>query len=465
MSCKEDLHRRRISRRHAVKIAASGLTGGMLDLAAKGARAKHSTPNIIVILSDNQRWDFMGCAGHPFVKTPNMDRLAKEGVLFKNAFVTTSLCGPSRASFLTGQYAHTHGVRDNLTVWSDKNVTFLELLGRAGYDNAFIGKWHMPGKLPELRGVDLFVTFTEQKGQGKYFDCPLVVDGEVRPSRKPYITEELTDYALEFIRRPRDNPFCVYLSHKAVHHRWLPPPGLEDLYKGEHPPFPDEFNPFSFITGGSLFEGLIGMPDELYLDYARVVTSLDRQVGRVLQMVDRLGIADNTIVIFASDNGFFFGEHQLAGTGRWPYEESIRVPFIVRAPGLVSDPGRRASQMILNIDLAPSLLDLAGLPIPKSMEGISFVPLLRSASAPGRKAWLYEYEKDFPFRIPSTQAVRTEDHVYIEFQGRRGAELYDLNKDPRQMNNFAGAPEGRALMKRLKPLLRELKAGGPERHE
>jgi hypothetical protein len=141
----------------------------------------------------------MGCAGHLFVRTPHLDRLAEEGILFSNAFVTTSLCSPSRASFLTGQTARTHGVRDNLTPWNEESLTFLELLEEAGYESAFIGKWHMPGRLPRLRGVDLFVTFTLQKGQGRYFDCPLVVNGVETPSIKPYITEELTDYAIEFI--------------------------------------------------------------------------------------------------------------------------------------------------------------------------------------------------------------------------------------------------------------------------
>ena len=180
--------------------------------------AQSRLPNIVFILSDNQRWDFMGCAGHPFVETPNLDRLASEGILFSNAFVTTSLCSPSRASFLTGQYAHTHGVRDNLTPWNDENRTFFELLKEAGYESAFIGKWHMPGPLPEAqRSRSLRNSFTAQKGQGQYFDCPLVVDGVEKPSRKPYITEELTDYALDFVSKPREGPFCLVLSHKAVH--------------------------------------------------------------------------------------------------------------------------------------------------------------------------------------------------------------------------------------------------------
>ncbi len=212
-------------------------------------------PNIVFVLSDNQNWKFMSCAGHPFLDTPNMDRLAGEGVLFTNAFVTTSLCSPSRASFLTGKYAHTHGVQNNFTPWDGSNRTFLEVLEDAGYDTAFIGKWHMPGRLPTLEGVDPFITFTIQGGQGRYLNCPLIVNGEERPSRKPYITEELTDYAIEFIERERDAPFCLYLSHKAVHHRWTPPDHLADIYADKRLPFPEGFDPWITVTRGHLFEG------------------------------------------------------------------------------------------------------------------------------------------------------------------------------------------------------------------
>jgi len=427
---------------------------GCWGIAFQGvAHEQAGPPNFIFILSDNLRWDFMGCAGHPFVKTPNIDRLAGEGVLFSNAFVTTSLCSPSRASFLTGQFAHTHGVRDNLSPWNEKATTFLERLGNAGYDSAFIGKWHMPGRLPRLRGVDPFVTFTVEKGQGRYVDCPLVVNGVERPSRKPYITEELTDYALAFISKRRENPFCLYLSHKAVHHPWLPPPDLEHLYANKSPPFPREFHPLVFLTRGNLFEGLIGFPKELYRNYARVVTSMDRQIGRLLERLDHLGMAGNTVVIFTSDNGFFWGEHRRGGTGRWPYEESIRIPFIVKAPGFIDRPGQRAEQMILNIDLAPTLLEMAGVPVPDEMEGQSFLRILQSPSSPGRRAWLYEYFRDFPFRVPTTRAVRTERYMYIEFQGRRGRELYDIQNEPRQLTNRINTEEGRRVAKELEQTL------------
>jgi N-acetylglucosamine-6-sulfatase len=231
------------------------------------------------------------------------------------------------------------------------------------------------------------------------------------------------------------------------------------MYATRKPPFPPEFNPLVFITGGNLFDGLIGRPDALYRDYARVVTSLDRQIGRLLERLDELGITDSTIVVFTSDNGFFWGEHQRGGTGRWPYEESIRIPFLVRAPGFVEHPGGRANQMILNIDVAPSLLEMAGVPVPDAMEGRSFVPFLRSGSSPGRRAWLYEYHADFPFRVPSSYAVRTRDHIYIEFAGRRGRELYDLQNDPRQKNNMIHTEEGQRIARGLKAMLEDLERG------
>ena len=415
-------------------------------------------PNIVFILSDDHRWDFLSCMGHPFVETPGLDRLAEQGILFSNAFVTTSLCSPSRASFLTGQYARTHGVQNNLTHWRDENVTFLELLKKAGYDTAFIGKWHMPGRLPHLRGVDRFITFTVQAGQGSYWKCPLIVDGVEVPARKPYITEDLTDYALEYLEQKRENPFCLYLSHKAVHHEWRPPPDLVDLYAHVKPRLPRESDTWVTTTRGAIYFGTFGKLEHHYMNYARCVVALDREIGRVLDKLDELGLAENTIVVYAGDNGYFWGEHRLVDK-RWPYEESIRVPWIVRYPGVVPDPGRRAGQMVLNVDLAPTLLEAAGVEVPESMEGRSFLPVLRSPAAPGREAWLYEYFKDFPYNVPGLHAVRTDTHIYIEFEGRRPAELYDLARDPRQKQNLVGTPDGDRLQPGLNEMLEALKRG------
>ena len=450
-----------VTRRSSLKIlliVALLSLRGLAPTTCASAAPVAERPNIIFILSDDHRWDFMSCAGHPYVRTPNLDRLAREGLHFTNAFVTTSLCSPSRASFLTGQYAHTHGVRNNLTPWRDENVTFLELLKQEGYDTAFIGKWHMPGRLPKLRGVDQFVTFTVQEGQGRYWSCPLIVDGVERPSRKPYITEELTDYALAFIEKQRNRPFCLYLAHKAVHHEFSPPPDLANLYRDVKLNLPGGAVPWLTWTRGHIWAGTMGTLEGLVKDYSRVVVAMDREIGRVLAKLDELGIADDTLVVYAGDNGYFWGEHRLVDK-RWAYEESIRVPFLARFPRMVPDPGRKAPQMVLNIDLAPTLLEVAGVPMPKSMEGQSFVPVLRSGRAPGRKAWLYEYFKDFPYNVPEIRAVRTERHAYMEYGGRRAPELYDVTEDPHQTRDLMNTPEGKRLLPVLKEMLEALKRG------
>jgi len=436
--------------------ATAGLAGLLAPVAWASPDAQK--PNIIFILTDDHRWDAMGKLGHPVVETPRLDRLSDEGVHFSNAFVTTSLCSPSRASFLTGTYAHTHGVKNNLTPWNNQNITFLELLKQAGYTTSFIGKWHMPGALPKLRGLDQFITFTVQGGQGRYFDCPLIVDGTPTPSRKPYITEELTDYALEFISQNRDKTFCLYLSHKAAHHSFQPPPDIKDRYRGKDLHLPPESDAWISFNPDHIYCGLKGPLAWNYRKYLETVHATDREIGRVLDRVDELGLRDNTIVVYFGDNGFFWGEHRLMDK-RWAYEESIRVPLIVRAPGLIRDPGRMAWQMALNIDLAPTLLDLAGLEVPAQMEGISLVPILRNPQQPGRKDWLYEHFMDFPYRIPSIKAVRTQRYKYVEYEGRKSPELFDLAQDPKEMRNLMDTPRGRVLLPGLKARLEELKKG------
>jgi N-acetylglucosamine-6-sulfatase len=417
-------------------------------------KAGAGAPNIIVILSDNHRWDAMSNMKHPFVKTPSLDRLCREGVRFDNAFCTTSLCSPSRASFLTGQYAHSHGVKNNLTPWNNENVTFLELLKSAGYDTAFMGKWHMPGALPRLRGVDRFITFTINAGQGRYFDCPLVIDGVETERKGRYLTEDLTGFALDFIRQKRAAPFCLYLAHKATHHKFHPPRELEHLYDGaglEH--LAPEYHSWVTMANGAYFEGMVGPMEKFYRSYYETAVAMDRQIGRILDELDRLDISKNTVVIYASDNGFFWGEHGLLGTGRWAYEESTRIPFIVRYPRLIRRPGRRLGQMVLNVDLAPTVLDIAGIPAPRAMQGTSFKPLLKDGDVKLRTSFNYEYFKDFPYNVPEMHAVRTERFLYIEYKGRRKPELFDIRKDPRTLNNIIGTDEGRAVLPGLKKLL------------
>ncbi len=448
-----------LSRRDLLKTMG---TAAALALAGPGmARkllAKPSLPNIVVILTDDHRWDAFSCMGHPFIQTPNLDRIANEGILFENAFVTTSLCSPSRASFLTGTYAHTHGVVTNHTPWDNSNTTFIEMCKEAGYDTAFIGKWHMPGHdLPKLRGLDKFISFTKEGGQGVYFNCPLIVDGVETPRPGKYITEDLTDFALEFIEQKRDNPFLLYLSHKAVHFGFRPPKHLDHLYDDVDLSLPPESDPWVTLTNNHMFVGAPLPMNFLYRNYCETVVSVDEQAGRILKKLEEMNVIDDTIIIYLGDNGHFWGEHKRYDK-RWAYEESIRIPFFIRYPKMIKDPGRRASQMVLNIDLAPTVLDLLELDIPSRMQGQSLAPIIDSAGAPGRESWLYEHFPVFPIPIPGITAVRTNDYKYIEYQENlRPAELYNLTKDPREMQNIIKSPKGQKLAPALKNELERLK--------
>ncbi|MBN1882596.1 MAG: sulfatase [Deltaproteobacteria bacterium] len=456
-----------ITRRDALKLmggaaalaGASGL-GFSENLFAQGSKK----PNVIFILTDDHRWDVMGAMGHPFIQTPNMDRLANEGVLFENAFVTTSLCSPSRASFLTGQYASTHGVVNNFSRWDpETNITYLQHFKEAGYATAFIGKWHMPGTgtgLPELPGVDLFISFTRKDGQGDYWNCPIYKNYElVTEPRNPYITTDLTDYAIDFVKENAGTPFCMYLSHKAVHHDWRPPEHLKGKYEDADLSFlAPEGDKYNTMTGNNFIEG--GMDDmhTRYRRYCECLESVDEELGRLLSTLEETGQLDNTVIVYAGDNGYIFGEHRLIAK-HCSYEESIRIPYVVRAPGIIPDPGRRAEQMVLNLDLSPSLLELAGIPIPDSVQGESFAPILRSAKAQGRESFAYELFRDFPFggRVPPHKAVRTEKHKYVEWEACRDPELYDLENDPREMNNLIGTAEGDLLAPELAAELESLR--------
>ncbi len=456
-----DSSQRQITRRNALKLLGAGAISGITGfnpLAQLTAGEKR--PNIIFILTDDHRYDALSFMNHPFLKTPNLDRIASEGVVFENAFVTTSLCSPSRASFLTGQYAHTHGVVNNFKKWSGDNISFMELLKSSGYDTAFIGKWHMSGEsLPEVRGIDHFITFTRNGGQGVYFDCPLYIDG-VRTERPgKYINEDLTDFALDYIDEERDNPFCLFLSHKAVHLAFKPPKHLDNLYDGVDLKLPPESNPFIPFTDNHAFLGALMPLGTMYRNYCETVVSVDEQVGRVLAALDNLGIADDTIIIYAGDNGFFWGEHGLFDK-RYAYEESIRIPFLMRYPRLAGARGRR-SQMVLNIDLAPTLLDLAGVEIPDNMQGQSLVSAMQSPTAASRESWLYEYFPEFPTHVPGMTAVRTNRYKYTEYQNRiRPPELYDLEEDPKEMSNLLqqDSTKNRQLKLKLKQELERLKA-------
>lgn len=435
------------------------LTSAALSLFPGIVHAEVKKPNIVFIMSDDHRWNHTGFMGHPWIQTPNMDRMAKEGLVFNNAFCTTSLCSPSRACFITGQYAHKHGVKNNITPWNNKNVTVLELMKKGGYKTAFIGKWHMPGHFPELRGVDRFITFTAKTGQGQYFDCPLIIDGVETQRKGKYIGEDLTDFAIEFINKEKDNPFCLYLAHKAPHGPFKPPPELKNFYKDKNiDHLPKWAHRYAGMCDGEIYGGVLWNAEAQYKKYCSLITSLDQQVGRVIDELERLGIADNTIVIYSTDNGYFFGDKGHFDK-RWAYEPSLRIPFIVKYPVGIKKPGSRSDEMILNVDLAPTLLDLAGLPIPANMDGKSILPVIEGQSTPLRDAFHYEFFKDFPpYTVPGIDAVRTNEFLYIEYnESRMKPELYNILKDPENINDLMETPEGAKVLPGLKILLEEYK--------
>jgi N-acetylglucosamine-6-sulfatase len=436
------------SRRKFLKSAALGAAWPLARGFSQSASPATPKRNLIFILVDDMRFDSMSRMGHPFLKTPNLDRLVANGMLFRNAFVTTSLCSPSRASTLTGMYAHMHGVQDNSTLFTSSAPTFPALLQAAGYETAFVGKWHMGDSSDKPRpGFDRWVSF---RGQGVYYNPLLNVDGK-RIERQGYVTDLLTDYALEFLRKDRRKPFFLYLSHKAVHADFQPAERHRDAFADVKIALPDSMaaTPENF-TGKPLwvkrqrhswhgvdylYHDRTSLP-QFILDYCRTLLAVDESVGRLLATLQELGLLDSTLVMLTSDNGFLMGEHGLIDK-RCMYEESIRVPLLAHCPQLIR-PGSDTQRIALNIDVAPTLLDAAGAPIPGSVQGASLLPLLRGEDPPWRRAMLYEYfwEAAYP-QTPTVFGVRTERYKYMHYHGIFDLdELYDLQKDPHEMRNL-----------------------------
>jgi len=411
-------------------------------------------PNIIFILIDDQRFDFLSFLDHPWIKTPNVDALAENGMYFNNAFVTTSLCSPSRASILTGQYLHGHQVKDNDTPLPVDLLTFPQEIKKAGYRTAFIGKWHMGGGNDSPRpGFDHWVSF---KGQGEYFDPNLNVDGN-KVKKEGYITDVLTKYATDFIKDNKDSktPYFLYLSHKAVHEPFTPAPRHKDKYKGLKIPRPETFaDTEENYKGKPLWlarerDGWAGVDrdytvgnlknfDNLFQLYSEAMLSVDESVGSVVHTLDSLGELENTVIIYFSDNGFLMGEHGLIDK-RVMYEESIRVPCFVHWPKVIRKPERR-DEMVLNIDIGSTILELAGCKIPSCMHGASFAKIIKGDPMKWRDDFLYEYTIDpASMQTPTIIGLRTKKYSYMTYPGVwDNSELYDLEKDPQQKNNLLG---------------------------
>jgi N-acetylglucosamine-6-sulfatase len=458
----------------------SGITRrSLLQVPAAAAAAPAARPrNVIFILTDDHRYDAMGfLQGQPWLRTPNMDRMAREGAHFANAFVTTALCSPSRATILTGYYAHHHRIVDNNTPIPRGTTFFPQLLQKAGYRTGFFGKWHMGNEDDNPQpGFHRWVSFL---GQGTYLPSKngLNIDGRKVP-QKGYITDELTDYALEWLDGlPRDQRFFMYLSHKAVHAEFEPAARHKGMYAGEKFVYPKTMaaegdwarnRPMWVRNQRNSWHGVdypyhsdldIG---EYYKRYAETLMAVDESLGRVFDALRSRGQLDSTLIIYMGDNGFAFGEHGLIDK-RTAYEESMRVPLLARCPELFSG-NRKVTQMVANLDIMPTVLDAAGVPPPAGLHGASWIPLAQGREVPWRDVLLYEYywERNFP-QTPTVHALRGDRYKYIRAHGVWDIdELYDLREDPLESNNLIFSPEHRPIVQQMNRRLFELleKTGG-----
>ena len=442
---------------------------------------------MVVMLCDDIRWDALSCAGHPHLETPNIDRLAAEGIYFENMFCTTSLCSPSRATLLSGLYAHAHGVTNNFTDYPGELDSFPRRLQQAGYRTAYIGKWHMGEASDEPRpGFDHFVT---HKGQGKYFDTEFNFNGAGRRVVPGYYTKVVTDMSLAWMAEQQeaagegDEPFMLMIGQKAPHSFYFPEEKYADAFDHVEVNYPHS----SFELGGkpewitqrlSTWHGIYGplfdwrkeFPDDSargVVDFARMVRaywgtilSVDDSVGRLLDFLTETGELDNTMIIFLGDNGLLEGEHGMVDK-RTAHEASIRVPMLIRYPAWTQDTGPiRVPQQVLTTDLAPTILDAAGAEPMEGIHGQSIQPLVAREPSAWRTEWLYHYnyEKQFPY-TPNVRAVRGDRFKYIRYPhgdgspDRHMAELYDLQADPDERQNLIANPAFEATVENMQARL------------
>ena len=434
--------------------------------------------NVVFILSDDHRYDAMGFMGHPLARTPNMDAMAKAGVHLKNTFVTTSLCSPSRASILTGLYTFRHRVIDNQRPVPKGTLFFPQYLQKAGYATGFIGKWHMGHASDEPRpGFDYWVSF---KGQGHFYPPGPNYTINVNGNRVPqdgYITSLLSRYAVEFLeqQKDREKPFFLYLSHKAVHGPFTPEP----KYAGTLSDVPFTLPASAEKVSGNKLNRPRWMLDQrnswhgmdfplhsgstaedLLRSYCESLRSVDDSIGTVLGQLKKMGIHDDTLVIYMGDNGYLFGEHGLIDK-RVAYETSSRVPMVMQCPELFKG-GTVVDEVVANIDIAPTVMEAMGLKKPPHMDGKSFLSLARGEEIPWRDYFFYVYywEQNYP-QTPTHFALRGDRYKYITYYGVWDTdELFDIQADPEEQNNLihdpAFAKVRNEMQKRLYDMMEEL---------
>ncbi len=482
-------------------------------------------PNIVFILTDDHAFQALSAYDSRLIETPHIDRLAKEGMLFKRAFVTNSICSPSRAVALTGKFSHLNSVRDNFDVFDTLQITFPKLLQKGGYETAIYGKWHLKSK---PKGFDYWEVLP---GQGNYYHPEFVTpDGEIK--EQGYVTDVITDKAIHYLDslRTKDKPFMLMYNHKAPHREWWPsmhdledfkyrkipvPETLFDTYKtksrasaeaemriSDHMALSsdnkiapeilekldyDEFlgwyktaytrqlnrltkeeqeqwhkvyGPINrnFEENSPKGQALTLWKYQRYLeDYLGVIKAVDRNIGRVLDYLDNNNLSENTLVVYTSDQGFYLGEHGWFDK-RFMYEESFRTPLLIRYPAVIKANATN-SDLVQNIDLAPTMLDIAGLDIPNAMQGQSLVPLFGGDNAKWRDALYYHYY-EYPgiHMVKRHYGVRTDQYKLIRFYYDIEAwEMYDLEKDPDEMNNVYNNPAYSEVQKMLHKRLEELR--------
>ncbi|HMP04830.1 MAG TPA: sulfatase [Lacipirellulaceae bacterium] len=421
-----------------------------------------AAPNIVFVLVDDLRWDDLGCAGNEFVQTPSCDRIAREGARFQNAFATTPLCSPSRGSILTGQFAHVHGIVDNTdrSEQSHRLQTFPQVLQQAGYHTAYVGKWHMGNDNSRRPGFDRWFCL---KGQGTSFD-PEVNDNDVDVQKLGYVTDVLNEASVDFLKQRHDMPFFLFLSHKAIHpeayqgpdgklsdptlSNFIPAPRHRRLY--ENATIKRRPSAVAAPSGKpALQQAIDGLPplgpetgssDTVILNRLRMLAAVDEGIGEILETLEEQGQLDNTLIVVTSDHGYFYGEHGLSVERRLAYEESIRIPLLMRFPPLIAA-GLEPALLTQTIDFAPTFVEIARAPVQPQYQGKSLVPLLRGETPPDwRKAIFVEYFSDTVFPRMNRlgyQAWRDPRWKYIRYTDQQGMdELYDLESDPYELRNL-----------------------------
>ena len=501
------------------KIASYTLIGAAaLPIVSCKEKVEEKRMNILFIMCDDHSYQTISAYDNRYISTPNIDRIAGDGVKFVNSFVANSLSGPSRACMLTGKHSHTNGFTDNTRSFDGSQQTFPKLLQKSGYETAVIGKWHLVTEPTGFDHWDILI------GQGDYYNPTFINNGE-KVQRKGYATNITTDLAIEWLDNGRDKqkPFCLLLHHKAPHRTWMPdtcdfklfsdkefalPENFYDNYEGRVAAASQEMSIVKDMdlvydlkladkeneihsnenlekVGRHMYNnmdaaqkaawdahydaviadfkklGLTGKAlDEWkfrqYMrDYLRVITSIDRNVGRVLDYLKESGLEDNTLVVYTSDQGFYMGEHGWFDK-RFMYEESFRTPLLMRLPGGAKG---EATELVQNIDYAATFLDVAGVDIPQDIQGVSLLPLLKGEkSIEGRDALYYHFfEYPAEHMVKKHYGVRTDRYKLIHFYDDIDAwELYDLEKDPSEMNNIYGKEGTEAITAELKKRLVEL---------